>query len=230
MTSITINPTAANPNPGNAELARTRTVQRYRDCGHFDRSYIAAKLRRDPVYADVRTRTAGGFGHVLDIGCGRGQLGVLLLEAGAATSVLGLDWNAAHLDQARRAAHGMPLRVERRDLTRDPSLPKADTVFLIDVLYQLETPAQQALLQAAAQAARSRLVVRTAAPAQGLRSAVTYALEVLGRRVWPHGGAHVNPQPIGALTTILQAAGFAVTASPCHRGTPFANILLMAQR
>jgi SAM-dependent methyltransferase len=228
----TINFRPGGTGPGAADLAeaRDRAARRYRGCARFDRFYVAGKLRHDPVYADMLARAGDGFGRVLDAGCGRGQLGVLLLEAGAAETVLGLDWNAAHLDQARQAATGLPFRAERRDLAQAADLPAADTVFLIDVLYQLDTAAQEALLLSACRSARSLIVVRTADTARGLRSAITQGLEVLGRRVWPHAGACVNPRPISDLKEILSASGFGVTETPCWRGTPFANTLLVGRR
>src|SRR5215475_9357310 len=60
-----------------------RTAWRYRDCGRFARNYVAAKLHRDPVNREILSMAAKEqFGDVVDIGCGRGQLGVALLEAG----------------------------------------------------------------------------------------------------------------------------------------------------
>jgi SAM-dependent methyltransferase len=207
-----------------------RAVARYRDCGRFDRAYVAGKLRRDPVYAALLAESRNGFGRVLDVGCGRGQLGILLLEAGLATSVVGLDWNHAHLDQARRASSGLRLLAEHRDFAVAGGLPEADTVFLIDVLYQLDTQAQHALLDACVAAARFRVVIRTADPARGLRGLITQGLEVLGRRVWPHAGAHVNPMPVSALSDRLVAAGLEVTETACWSGTPFSNRLLVGRR
>jgi SAM-dependent methyltransferase len=212
------------------EAALARTAERYRAGNRFDRGYIKGKLRRDPVYADLLRSSDGGFGEVLDVGCGRGQLGVVLLEAGAASAVLGLDRNAAQLEQARDAARGLPLRVALCDLATDQTLPGADTVFLIDVLYQLDTPVQLALLASAAHSARERIVIRTADPKRGLRSATTRLLEVLGRRIWPHAGTHVNAQLIDSLTLLLRTGGFEVSVAPCWRGTPFANVLLTARR
>ena len=59
-----------------------------RDCGRFVRGYVAGKLRRDPVHRDVLGLATGeAFGEVIDIGCGRGQLALALLEAGLARSV-----------------------------------------------------------------------------------------------------------------------------------------------
>src|SRR5690349_1334165 len=87
-------------------LARRRVAERYRHGSRFDRGFITGKLRHDPIYADLLARAGSGFGHVLDIGCGRGQLGIFLLEMGVATSVLALDWNAGQVAQAQRAARG----------------------------------------------------------------------------------------------------------------------------
>jgi SAM-dependent methyltransferase len=228
--TMNVLPGGTGPNNADAAEARFRAVRRYHDCARFDRFYVAGKLRHDPVYADVLARAGGGFGHVIDAGCGRGQLGVLLLEAGAAETVLGLDWNAAHVKQARQAANGLAFRAERRNLARAPGLPAADTVFLIDLLYQLDTAAQDALLMSACRSARSRVVVRAPDIAAGVRSAISRGLEVAGRRVWPHAGAHVNPRPIGDLAETLSAAGFTVTEAACWRGTPFANRLVVGQR
>jgi SAM-dependent methyltransferase len=212
------------------EAALARTARRYRGGGRFDRFYVRGKLRHDPVYPDLLARSVRGCGNVIDVGCGRGQLGLFLLEVGAASAVLGLDRNPTHLEQARRAAQGLAFRVALRDLASDQSLPDADTVLLIDVLYQLDTCTQQRLLASAARAARRRVVIRTADPRRELRSAATRALEVLGRRVWPHAGAHVNARPIATLTPTLEAAGFDVSVAPCWRGTPFANVLIVANR
>lgn len=211
--------------------ALERTAQRYRACGRFAYRYVSAKLRYDPLYEILPSLTTRKtFGSVLDIGCGRGQLGIALLESGAAKSVLGFDRNREHLRQAARAAVDLPLRVERCDLTQCESLPKADTVFLIDVCYQLHTNVQNRLLRAAAGAARSCIVIRTADPSQGWRSTLSRGLEWAYRPFWPHSGAHVNPRPLGELTAIVIDSGFSVTMMPCWRGTPFANVLLVGHR
>jgi SAM-dependent methyltransferase len=171
-----------------------------------------------------------GFGDVLDLGCGRGQLGIALLEAGAARAVIGIDWNAAHLGDAARAAAGLAFRAERRDLGNPGALPRADTVLIIDMLYQLHTAAQHALLEAAATAARRRILIRTADPARGWRSTLTRTLERIARPFWPHSGAHVNARAPAAIAAMLQARGFRVSVAPCWAGTPFANVLLRAER
>jgi SAM-dependent methyltransferase len=206
-------------------------AQRYRGCGRFVRRYVSAKLRRDPVHRSVLALAAGeAFGDVVDIGCGRGQLAVALLEAGLARSVLGLDCNARHLEQARRAASGLPFSAVVRDLAETQDVPAATTVLLIDVLYQLESGVQIALLRAVARAAQQYVLIRTLDPGRGVRSALTLGLERLMRPVSPHSGRHVDVLPVARLVETLADAGFAVSSAPCWEGTPFANVLIIARR
>jgi SAM-dependent methyltransferase len=224
--------------PADASKLRTdfaatfeRVARRYRDCGRFARGYVAAKLRRDPVHQHVLALAANeAFGDVVDIGCGRGQLAVALLEAGLARSVLGLDRNAGYLRQACRAATGLAFASALRDLTAARDVPEATTVLLVDVLYQLEAGVQQALVRTAARAARQRILIRALDPDRGMRSALTIGLERLMRRVSPHSGKHVDVLPVATLTEILSEAGFVVSIAPCWRGTPFANVLIIGRR
>ena len=211
--------------------ALRRTSQRYRVCDRFTRIYVACKLRMDPVHTALLTLAeAAPFGEVIDLGCGRGQLAVALLEAGLARSVLALDRDTAALAQLRRAATGLPLRAIAGDLAGPHELAGADTVLLIDVLYQLTTELQLTLLRSAAALARHRLIVRTADPAAGWRSTVSAVLERLGRGLWPTFGERVNPLPLSKLRAALEGHGFTVTQTPCAQGTPLANVLLVASR
>lgn len=213
-----------------AEVLR-HTAQRYRACGRFVHGYVAGKLRHDPVYTMLLSLAAQEpFGTVLDVGCGRGQTGIALLDAGAATTVHGFDWNRLHLRQAQAAAADLPFYAEPCDLSQGASFPASDTALLIDVCYQLETGAQLRLLDAVAHAARTRILIRTADPARGLRSTVTRGLELLGRRFWPHSGARVNARPLQEISAMLDNAGFTTTQTPCWKGTPFANVLIIGRR
>ena len=213
------------------KAALRRTARRYRGCDRFTRVYVACKLRMDPVHAALLALgQAAPFGEVIDVGCGRGQVGVALLEAGLAQSVLGLDRDLAALAQLRLAASGLALRAEHGDLAVRHALAGADTMLLIDVLYQLPTEVQLTVLRHAAAAARRRLIIRTADPAAGWRSAVSTGLERLGRRVWPTFGERVNPLPLVRLRMVLEGYGFSVAQTPCAQGTPLANVLLVASR
>jgi 2-polyprenyl-3-methyl-5-hydroxy-6-metoxy-1,4-benzoquinol methylase len=210
-----------------------RAVHRYRHAGRFARRYVSAKLRRDPIYADLLAGAdpfTGGWGHVVDIGCGRGQLAAVLLEAGLAQRVTGLDWNRAHLDQAAAALAGLEFKAVVCDLTTSLSVPEADTVTIIDVLYQLPTDIQHRLLDQAAAATRQRLLIRTLDATSGLRGVFAVLGERLARRLLPSGGAHVNPLPVTAIAARMADAGFTVAIRPSWRGTPFANVVLQGRR
>ncbi len=170
------------------------------------------------------------FGDVVDLGCGRGQLGVALLAAGLARSVLGMDRPGPALADARRAGAGLPFAVQQADLATDPGVPACDTVLLVDVLYQLGAGPALALLRAAARAARERVIIRTLDPGLGWRSGLATVLERAARGWWPHAGRQVEPLAVPVLIATLRDEGFAASAVPCWQGTPFANVLIAARR
>ena len=214
---------------GEAAGALARTARRYRACRRFTRHYVASKLKRDPIHHAVLAMAADDpFGTVVDIGCGRGQVGLALLEAGTATAVTGLDWAGRSLDDARRAGAGLAFTAQAQDLAACPVVPNCDTALLIDVLYLLRQDQAVQLLGSAAAAARSRLLVRTLDLGCGLRSKLHVAMEHAGRPFWPHAGAVVDPAPLPLLAAVMVAAGFTVTTEPCWQGTPFANVLMTA--
>lgn len=216
---------------GATEAVFRRVDRRYRQDTRFARFYIASKLRRDPVHADILALAARErFGDVVDVGCGRGQLGVALLEAGLASSVLGLDRDGTALEAARRAGEALGLCVRIQDLALDQTIPPAESVLLIDVLYQLRTEVQDALINQAVRVARTRVLIRTLDPGRGARSAFSLVLERLGRRIWPNAGALVSARPVASIVDQLADGGFSVDTMPCWRGTPFANVLLIARR
>jgi len=216
------------------EIIAAEVARRY--AGRVVRGFVAGKLRRDPLAAMLLLLADGeGYGHALDLGSGRGHWGLWLLAAGAASRVTAYDRNPAHLAQAAAAAAAPPAPLagyaaRRQDLAADPALPEADTVLLLDVLYQLDPAAQERLLAAAMRAARRRIVIRTGDPSRGLRSALTVAYERLALLVSPHSGDCVAPPDPARLAVRLRRAGFAATAHPCSHGTPFANLVLDARR
>ncbi len=185
----------------------------------------------DPVHGAVLSLAAvAPFGRVIDIGSGRGQLGVALLEAGLATEVLALDQDANALAQLDRAAEGLPLRTQRADLAAWPFEETADTVLLVDVLYQLATEPQLELLRRVAAAAQRTVIIRATDPAGGWRTALSRTLEQLGRTWWPTFGTRYNPLGPGLLAEMLTKCGFRASWAPCAAGTPLAGVLMVAER
>src|SRR4051812_39534184 len=120
--------------PGLPDLARA-VAGRYAGASRFARGYVDGKLRHDPATpAILALAVREGFGAVLDLGCGRGQLGLALIEAGGASSLTGLDLDDGKIAEARAAASGLPARFAVADLAA-AELPVCDTVLLVDVLY-----------------------------------------------------------------------------------------------
>lgn len=224
-------PRAGSDDQDDVRALFARVAARYGASGRITQLYVASKLRRDPVHAAVLAMARPrGLGEVLDAGCGRGQMGIALLEAGLARAVLGLDCVQARIAETKRAASGLAFRVATQDLASGPALPAADTVLMIDVLYQLAPEVQRRVIRAAAGAARRAVLIRTLDPDRGVRSALTLGFERLTRRVSPHAGRHVAPLPVTEIAALIRAAGFAVEIAPCWRGTPFSNVLLTATR
>ncbi|MFO1035832.1 MAG: class I SAM-dependent methyltransferase [Geminicoccaceae bacterium] len=215
------------PTPEAAAALAARVAARYRDRGRFARYYVAGKLRHDPALAAILA--LGPLGEIVDLGCGRGQLGLALLEAGAARNLHGLDWDEAALADASAASGGLPARFTRADLAR-AEIPGGDTVMLIDALYQLPAGAQPGLLDRAAAAARKLLLVRALDPERGWRSRVGLFME---GGLWVSGRyrrAAIRPMPVPRLRAALEAAGFAFSVEPCWGRLPLPNVLVVARR
>jgi 2-polyprenyl-3-methyl-5-hydroxy-6-metoxy-1,4-benzoquinol methylase len=191
---------------------------------------VASKLRRDPAMRAVLDLAP--LGEVIDIGCGRGQLGILLLEGGAATKVLGLDWDKEKVEAATAAAEGLPASFETRD-ARGLDLESADSVLLIDVLHYMTRDAQDELLQTAASLVRpgGRLIIREATTNLGWRSAFTIGIENIARLVRLNLGDRTLIRDVEKeLVPILESQSMTCEIKPCFAGTPFANVLLVASK
>jgi len=222
---------AANRVRSDLDLALDRVAARYASGGRRAAyHYVRTKLAGDPVgrrVAELGAREP--LGDVLDAGCGRGQLGVLLLEHHVATRVVGFDWDAKKVETATRASAGLPATFRQGDL-RAPVPEPVDTALVVDVLHYFADDDQDAILRNVARATRRLVVVREIDPGRGLRSLVTEMQERLTTGAGYNRGARVNVRPVAAMTRVLEGEGFDVEVSPCWEGTPFSNVLLVARR
>jgi len=214
------------------EHAIHRTAQRFERAAAKKGDYYFArgKLTGDPATAAIAA--LGPLGEVLDLGCGRGQLAVLLLEAELATRVHGVDWDDEKVAIATRAAAGQEATFEAGDVRAVRADP-VDTVLLVDVVHYFTKEEQDALLLRAASLVRpgGRLVVREADRGRGLRSLTTRIQEGVGTWAKVNVGERVLFRDVRReLAPLLTAEGLACEVRPCWGLTPFSNVLLVASR
>src|SRR5262249_51342921 len=74
------------------DRAIERTLARYSRAPRGDRIYVKSKLRADPVIVQLFALDEP-LGHVVDAGCGRGQIGLFLRELGRVSRLSGWDWD-----------------------------------------------------------------------------------------------------------------------------------------
>lgn len=214
--------------------------------------WARGKLGHDPVFRGMLSRgDLPANARVVDIGCGQGLV-ASLLQACADLQQAG-GWPAAWPVAASASAYTgvelMPKDVARADaalrgLTLQPrfvcadmckaQFPACDVVVILDVLHYVDHAAQDGVLQRVRDALApetgktSRLLLRVGdadntsgfAWSQWVDRIVTWAR---GHRVPPTFG-----RPLKDWTAALERLGFTVRAVPQSQGTPFANVLLIA--
>jgi SAM-dependent methyltransferase len=212
---------------------------RYRPAGRFAQGFVRGKLRHDPVYRYLfEAGLPQGDGAVLDLGCGRGIALAVLATASvlglsgevraAASRRVGIERRETHAEAARAA-----LDADAEILTGDVltvAFPRARLILLIDVLLYLTAAEQDCLLErsAAALTPGGRLIVREADAAAGWRYRATMAAErssAWRRGEW-HQSYHYRRQE--EWLRRLGELGLRVTSRPMSAGTPFANVLYLA--
>lgn len=211
---------------GSLASALERTRARYRTAPPAHRYYVVGKLSFDPV-VELLSRVPGPLGRVLDLGCGRGQLSLLLLDLGRASSVCGIDSDVAKVAVA--SAAGPEARFEVGDLAR-AQLPTADTILLIDVLHYLPIAEQDAVVRAAlaALAPGGRVLLRELDARPSAKSSVTRFFEWCARRIGLNRGRDTAYRPASDFVRIFEAAGLACRIQGASERTPFANVLIEA--
>lgn len=209
------------------EAAAARTAARYETAPPADRYYVNGKLAFDPV-CRIAAELEGPLGRVLDLGCGRGQLSLLLHDRGLTSSIVGFDADPRKIEVARAAA-GADARFEVAEIAA-LSLAPADTVLLIDVLHYLPRAEQDALLReaAAALAPGGRILVRELDRARSWRSSSTRVVEWFARKTGLNRGRASVYRPAAELVSVLERAGLRCDLQGASERTPFANVLIVA--
>lgn len=216
------------PNPDPLDAAIQRTIARYLDAPRGDRIYVTAKLRTDPIVSAI-TDLEGSFGRLIDIGAGRGQIGLVLLELGRAREVFGLDWDARKIEVAKRASRGDALFFEG-DVRRF-AFPEADTILMVDVLHYLAPDEQDVLIE---QAVRSlprggRLLVREVEDRSRCGAWFTRLADRAAARLGYNKAVRLHYRSAGELLGKLEALALVCRRVKASLG-PLSNVLIVASR
>jgi hypothetical protein len=211
-------------------------VVRFVDVSIRDAEAARARLLNDPMYPFLIEEEVLGRGErVLDLGCGRGLIGVLVglfTRASDPRWYLGVDRCDRYVRAARQALEDAPgCTVQTLDL-RDFDPPAADIVVVNDVMRFLPFTSQDALLRRLARALPpgARMFVREKDAAGGWRFTWAALLD-LGKVVLPGHPRHgTHYRRAGDLRNALLAAGFSVHDRTVARASSPAWVLLEAVR
>jgi SAM-dependent methyltransferase len=229
----------------------------YKVSGRFAWYWARGKLGRDPVFRGMLERgDLPARARVVDIGCGQGLMASLLhacdeaqragrwpaawAAAPSARSYTGIELTQREVGRGERALATLPFapRLVCADM-RDAALPTCDLVVILDVLHYVDIAAQDALLQRVRDALQAgaadstthqppRLLLRVGDAADRRAFAISQWVDRIVTTVRGYGTAPTWGRTLEDWKAQLQSLGFDVHSVPMSRGTPFANVLLVA--
>lgn len=219
----------------------------YRKGGLFTYHFARGKLSRDPVFAFLLQHgLISENAEVVDIGCGQGLLASLLMAAANDThrphgwpaarpikSYFGVDLMQADIARATEAlGHLSPgVQFAQGDMCQR-MIPVCDVAVILDVLHYVPIDAQNAVIDRVIAALRAdgRLLLRIGDKRGGLGFLVSQWVDRVATRIRGHRVTPTFCRPLADWVQLLQGKGLHVQAIPMHRATPFANILLRADK
>jgi SAM-dependent methyltransferase len=226
----------------------------YRAAGRYAWHFARGKLGGDPAFRGLlESGEIPPGARVVDVGCGQGLLASLLRSADrfdaegrwpaawptapSGTHYTGVEMFAPDVRRAESAL-GTPPSASRStarfvcaDMTTT-ELPGCDVAVLLDVLHYVDPTAQERVLREAHRALRpgGRLLLRVGDASQRRAQAITRWIDG-AVALWRTGRvAPIHMRPLAVWTALLQSIGFEVRSLPMSRGTPFANVLLVAEK
>ncbi len=222
-------------------------ARRFLPAGRFAVGFARGKLRHDPVFAALLRRgLIPDDARLLDLGCGQGVLLALLVAAReqhragcwpagwapppSRPSLRGVEVLPADVRRAR-VALGRDAEVEEADL-RGAAVTPSDVIALLDVVHYLEPPAQERLLTAIADALApgGLFLMRVGDVTAGGVAVLTRIIDHLVTLARGAGLHRFHTRTVPQWIEALERRGFAVGAEPMSKGTPFANVLLVARK
>jgi SAM-dependent methyltransferase len=201
--------------------------------GRWDRNYVAAKLRTDPLYTALEREFRDSELPLLDLGCGLGLLAFYLRSKNISVPIHGLDYDPRKIESARKAAAS----TKNRDLAFShhdarTGLPfHRGNVSILDIL-QFFTPREQTQLlklAAARVAPGGKLVIRSGLRDASFRFKVTVAGDIIAKATFWMKAAPTHYPTANDFHQVLAPFGN-VSISPLWGGTPFNNHLIVLKR
>lgn len=218
----------------------------YRSAGRFAWHFARGKLGGDPVFAGMLQHgLLPENARIVDIGCGQGLLASWLRsaremyeqgnwpahwpKAPAPVSIHGIELMPRDVERARRAL-GDAARFTVGDMCR-VDFGKADAVVILDVLHYVDIDAQNDVLRRVrdALAPSGTLILRVGDASGGLPFKFSVLVDHIVTFMRGHRNSRLYCRPLSAWQAVLADLGFTVTTMPMNKGTPFANILLIAK-
>ena len=201
--------------------------------GRWNRNYVPAKLRTDPVYAALAERLRDSPLPLLDIGCGLGLLAFFLRSRGIEVPIQGLDYDSRKIEGARRAcdlAKSTGLSFATHD-ARGGLPDHVGNVSILDILQFFTANEQASLLELAAArvAPGGMLIIRSGLKDDSLRFKITVAGDLLAKVTFWMKAAPTHYPTAGDFHRILSPFG-PVEIRPLWGGTPFNNHLIVLRR
>jgi len=217
----------------------------YRDAGSFAYHFARGKLRGDPVYRTILEEgLLSGRGRILDLGCGQGLLFAWLKSAEALSArgdwpdtwppapqpsyTLGIELMARDVERARKGLGGKASFVQG-DI-RSTDFAASDAVVILDVLHYMPPEQQREVLQRvrAALPPQGLLLLRVGDAGAGLRFRYTQMIDRFVLSLRGHSSSRLHCRSIAEWRELLRECGLESEPRPMSRGTPFANVLMIA--
>lgn len=232
----------------NKQLVRAAS-EPYRNTGRFNHGWARGKLGHDPVFAGiVDLGVIPNGARLVDLGCGRGLLAAWLLGAerlllqgqwrGATQPPRGLMIRGVELmereadcgNRALQPIYGERVRLSEGDM-RCAELGRVDVITMLDVLHYIPFADQDRLLDRirAALIQGGLLIARVGDAGAGWRFRFSKWVDAVMWYVQGHRLPSSWCRSVDDWVAALQLRGFTVETTSMSRGTPFANVLLVAR-
>lgn len=209
-----------------------RNIERsYLKYGRFHYYYLKSKLKLDPVYFKV-LKYVPERGVVVDLGCGRGVLAIMLKILKPNLKVIAVDWDKEKVELGKRVAKDLGLKEVdflEMDVINYKANCKVDLILMIDLLhyfpYELQTKMLNCWLDCLAEG--GKIIIREFELKKGVRSKLTYWGEKIFTSLKFNKGLGVFPIKIQEIEEVVKSKGLYITIEPCYGKSPFSNLLLL---